>query len=108
MFARVVEIKTKPGKAKEVCHTVHEKIFSLLKKQPGFVDELVLVSDKEGILAMSLWKTREDAEAYNRSHYGEVHRMIEHLVHDHLKVHTYDVETSTLHGIVKGEAVPVG
>jgi hypothetical protein len=35
MFTRVVEIKTKPGKAREVCNTVHDKILSTLKAQPG-------------------------------------------------------------------------
>ncbi len=104
MFARVVEIKTKPGKAKEVCNTVHEKVLSTLKAQPGFVDELVLVSDKEGILAMSLWKTREDADRYNREHYGEVHKLIKHLVHAEMKVHTFDIETSTVHNIARGVA----
>ena len=104
MFARVVEIKTKPGKAKEACATVHEKVLSLLKSQPGFVDELVLVSEKEGILAMSLWQTREDADRFNRAHYGEVHKLIQHLVHVEMKVHTYDIETSTVHKIAKGVA----
>ena len=105
MFARVVEIKTKTGKAKEVADTVHEKVLSVLKQQPGFVDELVLVSEKEGILALSLWKTREDADRYNRSHYGEVHKLIQHLIHAEMKVHTYDIETSTMHGIARGAAV---
>jgi len=43
----VVEIKTKSGKAREVCNTVHDKILSTLKAQPGFIDEMVLVSDTE-------------------------------------------------------------
>ena len=104
MFARVVEIKTKTGKAKEVADTVHEKVLSVLKAQPGFVDEMVLVSDKEGILALSLLKTREDADRYNRVHYGEVHKLIQHLIHTEMKVHTYDIETSTVHNIVIGVA----
>ena len=61
MFVRVVEVKTKPGKAREVCGTLHEKVLSMLKAQTGFVDEIVLVSDAEGILALSFWKTKEDA-----------------------------------------------
>ena len=52
MFVRLVEVKTKPGKAKEVCNTLHDKVLSTLKAQPGFVDEIVLVSDPDGILAM--------------------------------------------------------
>jgi heme-degrading monooxygenase HmoA len=104
MFARVIEIKTKPGKAKEVTEKVHEKILSTLRAQPGFVDELVLTSDSEGILAMSLWRTRADAERYNREHYKEVHDLIRELVHSEPKVHQFDVETSTAHKISRGKA----
>ena len=104
MFARVVEIKTKPGKAKEVADLVHEKILRMLKAQQGFVDELVLVSDQEGILALSLWQRREDAERYRREHYLDVHNVIKTLVHTEPKVHTFDVETSTVHKIAKGKA----
>ena len=75
MFVRVVEVKTKPGKGREVCSALHEKVLSTLKAQTGFVDEIVLVSDAEGILALSFWKTREDAERYSREEYAEVSEM---------------------------------
>lgn len=104
MFVRVVEVKTKPGKAKEVCHTIHEKVLATLRAQPGFVDEVVLVSDAEGILAMSFWKTKEDADRYSREQYGKVADLIQHAVHHAPKVHTFDVETSTVHKISKGKA----
>lgn len=103
MFTRVVEIKTRPGKAREVCNTVHDKILSTLKAQPGFIDEMVLVSDTDGILAMSIWKTREDADRYSREHYAEVSELISHLIHGAPKVHTFDIETSTFHKITKGK-----
>ena len=35
MFVRVVEVKTKTGKAREVCDTLHEKVLSTLKAQTG-------------------------------------------------------------------------
>ncbi|MGO9607122.1 MAG: antibiotic biosynthesis monooxygenase family protein [Candidatus Binataceae bacterium] len=104
MFVRVVEVKTKPGKAKEVCGTLHEKIFSTLKAKTGFVDEIVLVSDAEGILALSFWKTKEDAERYTHADYAKVSELIQHLVHSKPTVHAYDVETSTCHKITKGQA----
>jgi heme-degrading monooxygenase HmoA len=104
MFVRVVEVKTKPGKAREACATLHEKILSTLKAQPGFVDEVVLVSDAEGILALSFWKTKEDAERYSRQDYGQVSDLIQHLVHRKPTIHAYDVETSTSHKISKGQA----
>lgn len=104
MFVRVVEVKTKPGKAREVCNTLHEKILSTLKAQPGFVDEVVMVSDGEGILALSFWKTKEDAERYSRQDYGKVSDLIQHLVHKKPTIHAYDVETSTCHKISRGQA----
>jgi heme-degrading monooxygenase HmoA len=104
MFVRLVEVKTKPGKAKEVCSTLHQKVLSTLRAQTGFVDEIVLVSDKEGILALSFWKTNEDAERYSHEDYAKVSELIQHLVHSKPKVHPYNVETSTCHKIAKGEA----
>jgi heme-degrading monooxygenase HmoA len=104
MFVRVVEVKTKPGKAREACGMLHEKILSTLKAQPGFVDEVVLVSDAEGILALSFWKTKEDAERYSHQDYSKVSDLIQHLVHSKPRIHAYNVETSTCHKISKGEA----
>ena len=104
MFVRVVEVKTKPGKAREVCGKLHNEVLSTLKSQPGFVDEVVLVSDAEGILALSFWKTKEDAERYSHEDYAKVSDVIRHLVHSKPKVHAYDVETSTCHKISKGIA----
>ena len=104
MFVRLVEVKTKPGKAKEVCGMLHDKVLSTLKAQTGFVDEIVLVSDAEGIRALSFWKTKEDSERYNREDYAKVSELIQHLVHSKPKVHAFDVETSTCHKIAKGRA----
>lgn len=104
MFVRVVEVKTKPGKAREVCSTLHEKVLSTLKAQAGFVDEIVLVSDQEGILALSFWNTKENAERYSSEDYTKVSDVIQHLVHSKPKVHAFDLETSTCHRIAKGKA----
>jgi heme-degrading monooxygenase HmoA len=104
MFVRVVEVKTKPGKAREVCATLHEKVLSTLKAQAGFVDEIVLVSDQEGILALSFWNTKQDAERYSREDYSKVSEVIQHLVHSKPKVHAFDLETSTCHKIAQGKA----
>jgi hypothetical protein len=46
---RVGELKSKPGKAREVCSLLHENVLSTLTAQTGSIDEVVLVSDPEGI-----------------------------------------------------------
>ena len=104
MFVRVVEIKTRPGKAKEVCAALHEKMLSTLSAKAGFVDGIVLVSDAEGILGLSFWKTKEDAERYRHDDYAKVSELIQHLVHSRPTVRAFDVESSTCHKITKGQA----
>jgi hypothetical protein len=55
MYTRVVELTTKPEKARELCAEIDEKVLPILKKQAGFVDETVLASDTESnrVLALS-------------------------------------------------------
>lgn len=49
MFTRTVEVAAKSGKAKELSNTINEKVLPTLKKQAGFVDETILVSDTEPV-----------------------------------------------------------
>src|SRR5439155_8333521 len=76
------------------------------KKQAGFVDEIVLVSDAERdrLLALSFWKTREDAERYHREQYNTVREKLQHLIDAELVIRTFDVHTSTGHKIAAGKA----
>jgi hypothetical protein len=56
MFTRVVELRAiKPGEARELAQTINKQVVPILKRQTGFVDEIVLVSDIEAehILALS-------------------------------------------------------
>ena len=64
MFTRIVELTSKPGKNKQLADTIDEKVLPILKKQKGFVDETVFVSDKEDnrVLAQGFWNSKEDAE----------------------------------------------
>jgi quinol monooxygenase YgiN len=82
MFTRVVELKSKSGKSKELTNAINEKVLPILKKQHGFVDEIVLVSDKETdrVLGISFWNTREDAEQYHREHFPQVQDSVRHLL----------------------------
>jgi quinol monooxygenase YgiN len=106
MFTRVVEVQAKPGRAKELCNTIAEKALPILRNQPGFVDELVMVSNTQSdrILAISLWKTQEDAERYNREQYPTVNELIKNQVAFAPKVQTFTINLSTAHRIAAGKA----
>jgi heme-degrading monooxygenase HmoA len=106
MYTRVVELTTKPGKAKELSSTIYNKALPILKKQAGFVDETVLVSDTEPsrILALSFWNSREDAERYHREAYPSIHGMVRSLLETEPLIRTFDVSASTTHKIAAGKA----
>jgi heme-degrading monooxygenase HmoA len=106
MFTRIVELTTKPGKNKQLSDTINDKVLPILKKQKGFVDETVLVSDKEDnrVLSLSFWNTKKDAEEYHRVQYEKVHEMVRHLLEAEPMIRTFDVHTSTTHRIAAGKA----
>ena len=106
MFTRVVEITTKPGKAKELTRTVNDRVLTILKNQPGFLDEFVLISEEnpDQILALSFWVSNKDAETYNREQFPKITEMIQTLSAGPPKVRTFNVEQSTVHKILSGKA----
>ncbi len=106
MFARIVEVTTKPGKAKELSNTIYEKAQPILKKQTGFVDETVLASntDPDRVLAISYWNTKEDAERYHQDQYPAIHEMIRPLLDADPVVRTFNVDSSTTHKIAVSKA----
>jgi len=106
MFTRVVELTSKSGKSKELSDAINEKVVPILKKQRGFVDETVLVSDTEStrVLGLSFWNNKEDAERYHQEQYPKIHEMLKHLLETEPVIRTFDVHTSTTHKIAAGKA----
>ena len=97
MFSRVVELNSKPGKVKELSNAINEKGMPILKKQNGFVDEIILNAEAEPdrVLALSFWKTKEDAERYHREQYKNIHESLRHLLQTEPNIRTFDVHTWT-------------
>ena len=106
MFTRVVEITSKTGKARDLTRTVNEKVLAILKNQTGFLDEITLVSDEDPnrVLAISFWKSKEHADAYQREQFNRVTDVISNLIEGAPQVRTFEVETSTVHKIASGKA----
>ena len=106
MFTRVVEITAKTGKSHELANTINEKVLPILKKQPGFVDETVLLSaaEPDRVLAMSFWNKPEDAERYHNKEYKTVRETVQHLFEAEPVIRTFNVHSSTTHRIAAGKA----
>lgn len=101
MFTRVVEITAEPGKARELSRIVNDKVMPILRSQTGFVDEVLLLSeeDPDQLLALSFWRTREDAEKYNRDQFTRVTDLMQNLIEGPPNVRVFEVEQSTIHKI---------
>jgi len=106
MFTGVVELTSKPCKSRELSSLINDTIVPIMKKQAGFVDEIVLVSDADSncVLALSFWSKREDAERYQREQYNSVRETLQPLLQADPVVRTFEVHTSTGHKITAGKA----
>jgi len=106
MYTRVVEITSKSGKARELCNFIEEKVVPILRKQTGFVDETVLVSDTETnqVIGLSVWNSKEDAERYHREQYPQINESLKHLLEAEPVIRTFDVQSSTTHRITARKA----
>jgi len=106
MYTRVVEITSKSGKARELCNVIDDKVLPILKRQAGFLDETVIVSDTDPnrVLALSFWKSREDALRYAREQFDTVQKTVQHLIETAPEVQTFDVHTSTMHKVTAEKA----
>src|SRR5260370_41678463 len=100
MLARSVTIRLKPNAVAEFNKTLEKEILPLLQKQKGFRDEISLVaSSGTEALGISLWDQKDDAEAYNRTTYAEVQKLLAKVSEGTPQVQTYEVGSSTIHKV---------
>src|SRR5438128_10747483 len=106
MFTRAVELTSKPGKSKELAKAINERAVPILKKQQGFVDEIVLVSDAEPdrVLALSCWNKRGDAAQYHREQYPKIHETLRHLLAAGPMIRYFDAHSQITHEVGAAKA----
>ena len=83
MFARIVSMRLRPNTMAEFTQTIEKRILPILRKQKGFRDEITFIAPG-GIEAVgiSLWDSREQADAYNSGSYAEVVRELDKLLEE--------------------------
>lgn len=100
MFARTVNLRLKPNSVTEFAQTIEKEILPLLRKQPGFQDEITfVVPGGTEAVAISLWDQQENAESYHCQTYPAVLRALGKVVEGTPRVRTYEVANSTFHKI---------
>lgn len=98
MFTRHLTMKLKANVVPEFNRAIENEILPLLRRQPGFRDEISLVApERSEAVSISIWETKESCENYNRSGYPEVLKITSKFVEGTPKVETFELLTSTLH-----------
>jgi len=100
MYARQVTMELRPNSQADFTRRIESEVLPLLRKQKGFQDEISFVSPAgKDAFAVSLWDSKENAEAYNRTAFAEVSKLLSKVVEGTPRVKSYEVANSTFHKI---------
>jgi hypothetical protein len=100
MFARNVSFHLKSNMLSDYTRTFENEILPLLRKQKGFRDEITLSNPSSlDVIAISLWDSKANADAYNTNTYPEVLRTFARMIDGTPKVQTFETVTSTFHNV---------
>jgi heme-degrading monooxygenase HmoA len=106
MFARNVSIHLKPNTLNDFTQTFEKDVVPMLRKQPGFRDEIVLAADGgTGVTAISLWDTKEQADTYTTTTYPAVLKALDKFLDGPPKVRVSNVINSTSHKLTAAAVV---
>jgi heme-degrading monooxygenase HmoA len=98
MFARNVSLRLKPNTRSEFTRIFDKEVIPMLRKQSGFRDEITFaVPGERNVVAISLWDTKEQAQAYKTTGYPAVLKMLKKVLDGTPKVQISDVISSTIH-----------
>jgi heme-degrading monooxygenase HmoA len=105
MFARNVGLRLRPNSLNEFKRILDSQIIPLLHKQPGFKDLVTFaVIGGTDVTAISLWETREHAEAYHTASYASVMKMLDPLLDGNPKLRLAHIVSSTFHKLADSAA----
>jgi heme-degrading monooxygenase HmoA len=100
MFARNVSIHLKSNALSDYARTFENDTVPLLRKQKGFRDEITLSNPGSlDVIAITLWDSKANAEAYNTNTYPEVLRTLARMIDGTPKVQTFETVTATFHNV---------
>ncbi|MDE3188463.1 MAG: antibiotic biosynthesis monooxygenase [Acidobacteriota bacterium] len=100
MFARIVTFPLKPESTAKLTDTVEKSVVPLLRAHKGFLDQFMLVtSDGKTGYGISFWDNKENADAYNRSGYRDVLKVLDPVIAGPTQLQLCKVTNSTAHKI---------
>jgi hypothetical protein len=105
MFARNVALRLRPNTLNEFRQIVDSQIIPLLRQQAGFKDVITFaMAGGTDVVAISLWDTQEQAQAYATATYPLVLRSLANVLDGNPKLRVSDIVNSTFHQLAEGMA----
>jgi quinol monooxygenase YgiN len=97
MIARHIEVNLKPDKINEFKNLYEKEVLPLLKHETGFLDSITLMPENanDRTVTISLWRTRQDCENYQKRNYPKVLDILRPFLTDTPKVSYFTVEHTT-------------
>ncbi len=96
MFSRYFTLQIKNEMVREFPKVFEKEILPILRKQKGFLDELILTTPgKSEMVTISLWENKELAEVYNRDFYPEILKILNKYIVGTPVMKTYEVQYAT-------------
>jgi hypothetical protein len=100
VFVRIVDFGLKAGESPGFARAIDQEVIPMLRNFSGFRDEIAMISaDGKQAVGISFWQQRENAEAYKRSGYPDVMKVLSKYVEGTPTVKEYEVTNSTAHAI---------
>lgn len=100
MFARNVTLHVKPNQTKEVTAKIDKEVLPILRKANGFRDLITMSRENNETVGISLWNTKEQADAYSKDTFPQVAKLLEPFITGSPEVRNYEVSGSTSHKFV--------
>jgi len=95
MFARKLEFDIKLEKKEELIRKIREDVLTILKKQNGFFDMMMLFHEmkQEKFLVISLWEDKIHADRYAKEVFPKINDMLKPYLITPIVVTPHNVET---------------
>jgi len=98
MYSHVIELRAKPGLAKDLINAIRDQaIPQVIRGSEGFVDEIVLLSetDPSYVTAISFWRSKTDAERFYADGFSRVSALLQDFLTIPPRRHEFVVGAST-------------
>ena len=106
MYMLLIDGKINAGKKSDFVKAWQSQILPLLKKQNGFVDEILLFESAtpQAAVGLCFWKTKEDGEHYRKEVFPKAKDFVQNLMNGAPTIRGFEVEAAETFKIAAGKA----